>query len=341
MKPLSSLDIRYIVNELQVLIDAKIDQIYMPEKKELLLQLHMPSKGKKLLRIVAGKYLYLTDKKESYPEPSGFCMFLRKYLGNARLRAVNQKESERIVELIFENKEGIEKLVIEFIPPGNIILLDKNDKIISAAEFHKYKDRAIMSKMQYIYPKMPYNIFELKSKELKEILKKSDKENIVKCMAIDLGLGGMHSEELCSLSGVDKNEKSADLDEKEIKSLSENLFLLISKKMDNFSKTIEQSITEEKPKVEVRYEKQMEKLRNIIGKQELNLGEINSKIDENNKKAELIYQNYNLIKDIITELNKALKKYSWKEIEEKLKGHKVVKEVNAKDKAVSLELKPH
>ena len=76
MKTLSSLDIHYLINELKLLIDAKIDQIYMPDKKELLLQFHIPSKGKKLLRIIVGKYFYLTDKKESYAEPSNFCMFL-------------------------------------------------------------------------------------------------------------------------------------------------------------------------------------------------------------------------------------------------------------------------
>ncbi|MBS3098328.1 NFACT family protein [Candidatus Woesearchaeota archaeon] len=338
MKTLSSLDIHYLINELQILIDGKIDQIYMPDKKELLLQFHIPSKGKKLLRIIAGNCLYLTEKKESHEEPSDFCMFLRKHLGNARLREINQKESERVVELVFEKKEGIEKLVIEFIPPGNILLLDKEDKIISAAEFHKFKDRAVMSKMLYIYPKMPYNLFELKLKDLKEILKKSDKENIVKCLAVELGLGGIYSEELCKLANIDKNEKPADLDEKEIKSLSENLFILVNKKIDNFSKTIENSITDETPKTELRYEKQLKKLRDVIEKQESKLNEISSKIDENNKKAELIYQNYNLIKDIITGINKALEKHSWKEIEEKLKGHKIIKEINAKDKTVSIEL---
>lgn len=338
MKTLSSLDIHYLINELQILIDGKIDQIYMPDKKELLVQFHIPSKGKKLLRIVAGKFLYLTDKKESYAEPSNFCMFLRKHLGNARLRAINQKESERIIEFVFEKKEGIEKLVIEFIPPGNVVLLDKNDKIISAIEFHKYKDRVIMPKMPYSYPKMPYNFFELKMKELKELLKKSNKQNIVKCLAVDLGLGGIYSEELCKLSRLDKNKKPFVLEEEEIKLLYENLFKLINKKIDNFSRVIEKEFSQEKPKIEVKYEKQLEKLKNVIEKQESRLKEIKSKIEENSKKAELIYNNYQLIDEIITEIKKALKKYSWQDVMEKLKGHKVIKEINAKDKTISLEL---
>ena len=56
------------------------------------------------------------------------------------------------------------------------------------------------------------------------------------------------------------------------------------------------------------------------------------------QKGELIYQNYQLIKEILDELNKASKKYSWKEIKEKLKGHKVIKEVNEKERKVIIEV---
>ena len=41
---------------------------------------------------------------------------------------------------------------------------------------------------------------------------------------------------------------------------------------------------------------------------------------------------------LIEEINKAAKKYSWKEIKEKLKGHKIIKEINPKDKTIVLEL---
>jgi len=38
------------------------------------------------------------------------------------------------------------------------------------------------------------------------------------------------------------------------------------------------------------------------------------------------------------ELNKISLKHSWKEIKEKLKGHKVIKEINEKEKKIIIEV---
>ena len=45
-----------------------------------------------------------------------------------------------------------------------------------------------------------------------------------------------------------------------------------------------------------------------------------------------------MIKEILDEIGKASKKYSWKEIKEKLKGHKTVKEINEKDRKVVVDI---
>jgi len=46
MKTLSALEINYLTKELIFLVGAKIDKIYSPRRKELILQLFVPSKGK-------------------------------------------------------------------------------------------------------------------------------------------------------------------------------------------------------------------------------------------------------------------------------------------------------
>jgi len=61
-------------------------------------------------------------------------------------------------------------------------------------------------------------------------------------------------------------------------------------------------------------------------------------IKTNNERAEIFYTNYNLIQNIITELKKAREKYSWKEIKEKLKGHKTIKDINEKEGKIILEI---
>ena len=61
-------------------------------------------------------------------------------------------------------------------------------------------------------------------------------------------------------------------------------------------------------------------------------------IEENQQKGEAIYHNYQLIDEILKELNKAKQKYSWKEIGEKLKGHKIIKRINEKEKTAVIEI---
>ncbi len=365
---LTSLELHYLVNELQFLIGSRVDNIYTPEKEELILQLYLSNKGKQLLRIISGKLLYLAKEKQPSQEPSGFCMFLRKHLDNARLSFIKQLASERIVEFVFEKQEE-KKLIIEFFGKGNIILCNKDSIILSALVYHKWKDREIKPKLKYSYPKMPYNFFNLKLDDLKDLFKKSEK-NLVKCLAAELGLGGKYSEEVCLLGNIDKNTASSELKQEEIKKIHKTINQIINNKpkpliihqdkevkdiipfgleiykdlelkefksyTEAFDYYFSNELKKEKPKT--KNEKEIEKLNRRIEQQEQTIEELINKEIQERKKADLIYQNYKLIDEILKEFKKATKKYNWEEIKEKLKGHKLIKEVNSKDKTIEIEI---
>ena len=367
---LSSIDLHYLIKELQVLIDGRIDKIYHPDKKVLLLRFHIPNIGKKAIKVLVGKQLYLSEEQKEYQEPSGFCMFLRKHLDNSRLRAVQQKESERIIEFLFEKKEGKEKLIIEFFGGGNVILCDDKDNIISYLEQHRFKDREIKKDVAYKYPKMEANVFELKTEDLAYLFEKSKKDSLVTCLAVELGLGGVYAEEICLLSNLDKSLMPSKLDKNQIKLVFDNIKKITSKKVNaNISydggkvkdiapfvlelyknldkkqfKTFNEAIDYyflheyEEPKEKTASEKEAEKLKKIIEKQEMQIKETEISAEEESKKAELIYNNYQLVNEILSEIKKARDKYSWSEIKEKLKGHKIIKEVDAKEKKIVVEL---
>jgi len=367
---LSSIEISYLTKELKILINGRIDKIFQVDKKEFYIQFHIPSIGKKILRIT-DKLMYLTENKPETENLPEFCVYLRKQLDNSRLREINQKESERIVEFIFESKNGVRKLIAELFGGGNLLILDEDDIILSAAHYEQYKDRAIVAKSKYVYPKMQYNLFNLKLKDLKEMFKKTKIENLVKCLAIDLGLGGTYSEEVCLLAGVNKNEKPVNLKEKEINNLYSTIKKLINKEItaviiykekeavdalpfildsykeletkrfESFNEALDYYFTNEFKiiiKKESPYESQIKELKRIIGEQENTIKSLKEKSEENTKKGEMIYHNYQLIKEILDEINKASKKYSWGEIKDKLKGHKTVKDINLKDKTVVVEV---
>ena len=150
-KSISSLELAALINELQFLVNGKVSQIYHPENNVLLLQLHAPGKGKRLLKIISGKWLCLTTQKESVLRPSGFCMQLRKYIDNAAIRNIYQQGSERAV--IFElEKEEKYFLIVELFSKGNVILTDVKKIIITALEAQEWKDRTIKPKEKYVFP---------------------------------------------------------------------------------------------------------------------------------------------------------------------------------------------
>lgn len=372
-KNISALELSYVLKELKVLLDSKLDRIYHPDKKILLLQFHITGIGKKILRISVPNYIYLTDYKEKSPEkPSGLCMVLRKNLEQSRLRSIKQLGSERIIELLFEKKEN-HKLFIELFSPGNIVLCKEDDIIISALKTKKWKERTIRGGIAYVFPKREINFFNLKKKELKELLKSTEKDSLVTCLAIDLGLGGVYAEESCLLAKIDKKTSPKKINEDNLNSLLKAIKSLCNKKigpcsvhdkkelvdivpfslelyknlekkqfknynlaLDNyFTKQVKEDKVDES---ESRHKKELDKLNKIIDEQEKQIQRMQSSIKTNSEKAELIYTNYKLIDGIIKELNKAREKYSWKEIKEKLKNHKIIKDINEKEGKITIEV---
>lgn len=365
---LSALEIGYLVKEFAYLENARVDSIFHPEKEELLILFYVQGKGKRILRILPN-FIYLADEKRSSETPSGICMKLRKHLLSARLRKIKQIPSERIVELLFENKEGKYLLIIELFGKGNIIFCKENYEIIAILNSHIWKDRELKLKAKYELPPKRISFLDLSEDELKKAL--NAKKPIVKILASDFGLGGTIAEEICILSEIDKNKKI--IDDKEVKKIVSVVKELINNKtkasvvyendeicdiipfdlkiyenlqkksFDDYnsaikfvlSKELKSSLDNEKTKV---YNDKIKKIENVIKKQKGKIEKFKKDIEDNEKKAELIYKNYKLIEDIIQTINTALKKHSWKEISEKLKGHKIVKEVNSKDKKVVIEL---
>ena len=88
MKTISSLELNYLVKELQFLVNARVDKIFAPRKKEVIIQLFVSGKGKFSLQIDENS-VYLTEHRPA-SSPSDFCMILRKKLDNSRLRKIEQ-----------------------------------------------------------------------------------------------------------------------------------------------------------------------------------------------------------------------------------------------------------
>lgn len=361
----SALELHYVVEELKFLVGGKINQVYHPRKNELLLQFHVPNRGKVLLRVLVPNVLYLTSYKPRQDSPSGFCAFLRKRLSNARLRGVVQVGFERVVEFVFEAREESFLLVLELFGKGNILLL-KDDKILSAVDYPVWKDRAVRPGEVYSHPREGFNFFDLSEKELVSLLAKSDKDSLVRALAVDLGLGGLFAEEACFIAGLDKDSSPKKVDDfsklfgvidllrnnKVVPCVCDSELLPFELKsrvcvksgFGSFNELLDSEFTraavESAGVVEEGVKnKEFDKLRRIIDAQGESVGKLEVKESDERLKAELIYHNYQLVSDVLSQIRQAREKFSFAEIKEKLKGHKIIKDFNAKDKTVVADLK--
>ena len=361
---ITSLELKYATIELQELIGGRIDKIYQLDR-EFLLTMHVRVKGRKRLKIMSNA-VYLTDYKEEFPEtPPGFCAFLRKRLNGSIIKSIEQKNFERILEIKFEAKEQNYVMIIELFAQGNVVLCSEDYKIISALESHKWKDRTVRGGIEYEFPPTQTNVTEMNHKEFVDTIKNSDMDSIVKTLAVNMGLGGLYAEELCVLSGIDKTKEK--ISPGDTKKLYDNLQKLLKKKLkpnmvdkeilpfelkslkkaekyfETFSEAMDSKfskkmIASHSNKSEEKKNVELKKIQAIIDQQEKTIKGLEISDVENTKKGEFIYENYEKIKKILDDMNIARDKFSWEEIKEELKNHKIIKQVNEKEGTIVIDV---
>ena len=232
-KQLSSMDLHFLLEELGILKDSKVDKIYHPENNLLIFSLYKTNAGKKLLKINIGQCIFIAEEKEAEGETLGFGMLLRKHLDGYFLYDISQIEPERILKISFKIRDDEKHLYLEFFGKGNAILCDEHNVIINAFEHHEFRERVVKPRLKYVYPIMSYNMFEVSKKQLEELFKNSKKDSIVTCLAVELGFGGIYSEEICLLSDINKNSSPKNISNKEIESLSSSIKKIINKKIES------------------------------------------------------------------------------------------------------------
>lgn len=224
---LNYIEITALVRELSSLKGAKVNKVYNPSKKELIFNLHHPEQRKVALRAVLPRYMTVSEYKQGNPEkPSHFAMFLRKYLTNAKLVGISQPPFERIIELHFE-KEDYFILVFELFSKGNVIICDKDYKILLPLEAQSWRDREIRAGVKYVFPQKSMNFENMSFENFKYAIVSSKRDEIVKALAIVLGLGGTYAEELCHISGINKKTKINAIKDDEFRLLFKNFLSIV------------------------------------------------------------------------------------------------------------------
>ncbi|KXJ93955.1 fibronectin-binding protein A N-terminus-domain-containing protein [Microdochium bolleyi] len=126
----SSLDVKVIAHELsESLTSLRVSNIYDLSSKILLFKFAKPEDKKQML-IDSGFRCHLTGfTRTTSAFPSPFVQKLRKVLKTRRVSAVSQIGTDRIIE--FQFSDGQYRLYLEFFASGNIILTDRDLKILT------------------------------------------------------------------------------------------------------------------------------------------------------------------------------------------------------------------
>lgn len=129
---ITSLDLRILTAELNAtILNYRLLNIYnvATSNRQYVLKFAIPD-SKHLLVVDCGNKVHLTDfERPMAPAPLSFVAKLRKHLKSRRLTAIKQIDDDRI--LVFNFSDGEFYLVFEFFSAGNVLLLDKDLKILA------------------------------------------------------------------------------------------------------------------------------------------------------------------------------------------------------------------
>ena len=158
-----------IVSELKTkLIGGRIYKIYQPETDEICLVIkNKNSNGGVTERLTISAdaslpLIFVTEKNKENPALApGFCMLLRKHIGNGRIIDIIQPDFERIVEFTIEHLDEMgdlctKKLIVELMGKhSNIIFASEDNVIIDSIKHisHQVSSvREVLPGREYVYP---------------------------------------------------------------------------------------------------------------------------------------------------------------------------------------------
>lgn len=144
---LSNLALRHLIEENQILINGFINKVQTTDDNLLKLKIHTKQGDKTV--IVNNNSIFISKTSISAKQnPGGFSSFIKKFIFNQRIISIKQKEFDRIVVIEFNDVF----LIFELFSKGNVILCDKNYKIIRSMKKEKWKDRELKKDEFYKFP---------------------------------------------------------------------------------------------------------------------------------------------------------------------------------------------
>ncbi len=194
------------------LTEARVNQVYQPERDELALVLRTKTENLRLLLSASSanpRAHFTVHTKENPKSAPMFCMLLRKHLSGGRVIAVVQQGFERAIDFQIESYTElgdltVKHLIIEIMGRhSNIILTDDDAKILDAIkhiDFTVSAVRQILPGMRYAGPppQEKRNPLTVSEAEIMEAIAESEEKTVDKLILNAFeGISPLVARELC------------------------------------------------------------------------------------------------------------------------------------------------
>jgi len=212
---MTNFDIAAILPELgKHTIGGRIDNVYQITQEAFLLKIHPDSLS---LIIEPAKRVHLTKFEIKTPaKPSQLCMAFRKYIRSAKIIGIEQPHFERVLIFEVERQSERQKIVVELLPRGNLILLDHGGRVVVSSRYARMKDRSILRGQPLkLPPPRGKNLLEATREDVEELRSLKDVDS-VKAFAQIFGVGGIFAEEVLQRAGIDRSKPAGALSDDQI-----------------------------------------------------------------------------------------------------------------------------
>ncbi|HJU14323.1 MAG TPA: ribosome rescue protein RqcH [Candidatus Nitrosotalea sp.] len=225
---LAGIEIAYLVKEISDKTrDYYVSNIYGISRNSLLFKLHHPEKPDILL-MFSTFGLWITKVKISQMEENRLVKRLRSDLLRARILEVRQVEGERIVQVTFGGFDQQFILIGEFFGDGNIILCNKDMKILSLFHSIDVRHRKLAVGLTYVPPPSGgLDVFKVTQKDIEEV--RSTSTATVRWIGRTLGLPTKYAEEIMRMSKIDGQRLGNTLTAEEVATIYQTAKALVEK----------------------------------------------------------------------------------------------------------------
>lgn len=215
---IAGIELRYLVNEINKRTAGYYaSNIYGVSRDSLLFKLHHPEKPDILL-MFSTLGLWITSVKIEQLEENRLVKRLRNDLLRSKISEVKQVGAERIAYLTFSGINNELILVGEFFADGNIILCNKEMKILALLHSIEVRHRTLRVGLHYEPPPQSgLNIFHLTSKDFPDI--SSVSTPTVRWIGRTLGLPSKYAEEIVYRANIDPQVTVSSLSNKDMENI--------------------------------------------------------------------------------------------------------------------------